>query len=88
MGIDTSSGLKAVDAPPLQSLNIPARLADTPSGEPKYAVKIKNAVGDEVSVADPNATRAAVALMNIHAVAGGAACHLSLIHISEPTRPY
>ena len=75
MGIDTSSGLKAVDAPPLQSLNIPARLADTPSGAPKYAVKIKNAVGDELSVADPNATRAAVALMNIHAVAGGAACH-------------
>ena len=75
MGIDTSSGLKAVDAPPLQSLNIPTRLADTPSGEPKYSVKIKNAVGDEVSVADPNATRAAVALMNIHAVAGGAACH-------------
>ena len=75
MGIDTSSGLKAVDAPPLQSLKIPARLADTPSGEPKYSVKIKNAVGDEVSVADPNATRAAVALMNIHAVAGGAACH-------------
>ena len=75
MGADTSSGVQAVDTPPLKSLAIPARLADSPAGPPKYAVTVKNAAGDEVAVADPNATRAAVALMNIHAGTGGAACH-------------
>ncbi len=75
MGADTSSGVQAVDAPPLKPLAIPARLADTPAGPPKYAVMVKDAAGAEVAVADPNATRAAVALMNIHAVTGGAACH-------------
>ncbi|MBL69209.1 MAG: transketolase [Verrucomicrobiales bacterium] len=75
MGADTSSGVQAVDAPPLKPLAIPARLADTPAGPPKYAVTVKDAAGAEVAVADPNATRAAVALMNIHAVTGGAACH-------------
>ena len=64
-----------VDAPPLKPLNIPSRLADTPDRLPKYTVTVKNAVGADVAVADPNATRAAVALMNIHAVTGGAACH-------------
>jgi len=75
MGADTSSGVQAVDTPPLKSLAIPARLADSPAGSPKYAVTVKNSAGNDVAVADPNATRAAVALMNIHAVTGGAACH-------------
>ena len=75
MGADTSSGVQVVDTPPLKSLAIPARLASSPAGPPKYAVTVKNAAGDDVAVADPNATRAAVALMNIHAVTGGAACH-------------
>ena len=75
MGADTSSGVRAVDVPPLKSLAIPTRLADTPAGSPKYAVTVKNSAGNDVAVADPNATRAAVALMNIHAVTGGAACH-------------
>ena len=75
MGSDTSLGGAAVDAPPLQLLNIPSRLADTPGSSPKYAVTVKNADGRDVEAADPNATRAAVALMNIHAVTGGAACH-------------
>ena len=74
MGSDTSLGGAAVDAPPLQLLNIPSRLADTPGSSPKYAVTVKNAEGSDVEAADPNATRAAVALMNIHAVTGGAAC--------------
>ena len=50
-------------------------MADTPAQGPKYAVSVNNAGGEAVTVADPNATRAAVALMNIHAVTGGAACH-------------
>ena len=75
MGADTSSGVQAVDAPPLKPIAIPARLADTPAGEPKYSVSVKDSAGKNVTVADPNATRAAVALMDIHAVVGGAACH-------------
>ena len=75
MGADTSSGVQAVDAPPLKPIAIPARLADTPAGEPKYSVSVKNSAGENITVADPNATRAAVALMDIHAVVGGAACH-------------
>ena len=75
MGADTSSGVQAVDAPPLKPIAIPARLADTPADEPKYSVSVKNSAGEDVTVADPNATRAAVALMDIHAVVGGAACH-------------
>jgi transketolase len=75
MGADTSSGVQAVDAPPLRPIAIPVRLADTPAGEPKYSVSVKNSAGEDITVADPNATRAAVALMDIHAVVGGAACH-------------
>ena len=74
MGADNSQ-VDAVAAPPLKPIAIPARLADTPAQGPKYAVSVNNAGGETVTVADPNATRAAVALMNIHAVTGGAACH-------------
>ena len=74
MGADNSP-MDAVAAPPLKPIAIPARLADTPAQGPKYAVSVNNAGGETVAVADPNATRAAVALMNIHAVTGGAACH-------------
>src|SRR6185369_16512097 len=41
----------------------------------KYSVKIKNAAGQDVVLGDPRATRALVALMDVHAVNGGAACH-------------
>ena len=74
MGADNSP-VDAVQAPPLKPIAIPSRLADTPSGDPKYSVTLNNAEGEPVTVADPNATRAAVALMNVHAVEGGAACH-------------
>lgn len=74
MGADNSP-VDAVTAPTLKPIAIPARLAGTPTKGPKYAVNVNNADGEAVTVADPNATRAAVALMNIHAVTGGAACH-------------
>ena len=74
MGADNSP-VDVVAAPPLKPIAIPARLADTPAQVPKYAVSVNNAGGEAVTVADPTATRAAVALMNIHAVPGGAACH-------------
>jgi transketolase len=73
MGADSSVAQK-VEAPPLKPFDGKSKLAGTP-GQPKFSVKIKNAEGQEVTVADPRATRALVALMDVHAVIGGAACH-------------
>ena len=56
-------------------LNIPQKLAPTPDQDLKYKVQVKNKSGTEDTLADPNVTRALVALMNQHAVIGGAACH-------------
>jgi transketolase len=64
-----------LEAKPLKPLNVKSRLASTPKGTPKYSVIVRNKQGKEVVVADPNATRALVALMDMHAVNGGAACH-------------
>ncbi|MBI3414165.1 MAG: transketolase [Verrucomicrobia bacterium] len=72
---EDKSVVKAVEAPPLTPLKIKSKLAPTPARPPKYALKVKNAQGAEVTLADPRATRALVALMDVHAVNGGAACH-------------
>lgn len=74
MAADNSVVAK-VELPPLAPLALKSRLAPTPAHPPKYAVKVKNLAGEEVVVADPRATRALVALMDVHAVVGGAACH-------------
>jgi transketolase len=74
MAADTSV-VAQVQAPPLAPLNLKSRLASTPKAAPKYSVKVKNTAGAEVILADPRATRALVALMDVHAVVGGAACH-------------
>ncbi|HON07317.1 MAG TPA: transketolase C-terminal domain-containing protein [Verrucomicrobiota bacterium] len=74
MGSD-SGIVKTVEVPPLKPLNVKVKLAGTPTRLPKYSVKVKNLAGEEVILADPQATRALVALMNMHAVNGGAACH-------------
>jgi len=74
MAADNSVVAK-VEVPPLKALALKSRLAGTPANPPKYAVKVKNLAGAEVVVADPQATRALVALMDVHAVVGGAACH-------------
>jgi len=100
MGADASP-VATVDAPVCQPLEIKSRLADTPVGDPKYVVEIKNKAGETVKVADPRATRATVACMNVHAVNGGAACHwggpaalaevnaaLHAIMFSEKGRPW
>jgi transketolase len=73
MGADTSVAQK-VEAPPLKPFAVKSKLAPTP-GQPKYSLKLKNLEGREVIAADPKATRALVALMDVHAVVGGAACH-------------
>jgi transketolase len=72
---ENKSIVKLVEAPPLTPLNIPPKLAPTPKGPPKYSVKVKNAKGEDVVLGDPNTTRAIVALMDMEAVNGGAACH-------------
>ena len=74
MAADTSP-VQQLEAPPLAPLNFKSKLAPTPTAKPKYSRTIKNAAGQDVIVADPNATRALVALMDVHAVIGGAACH-------------
>jgi transketolase len=74
MAVDTSVA-QQVDAPPLTPLDLKPRLAPTPAAVPRYAVTIRNGQDEEVVVADPRATRALVALMDVHAVNGGAACH-------------
>ncbi len=93
--------VQTVEAPPLRPLNIPNRLAPTPKQGPKYPVKVRNLAGQEVVLADPVMTRALVALMDTHAVIGGAACHwggpaalaeiMSSIHgvmFAEKNRPW
>jgi transketolase len=74
MGADTTPAAK-VQAPPLQPLPLQSRLAPAPAGAPRYRVTVTDRAGREVVLADPRATRALVALMNLHAVNGGAACH-------------
>lgn len=73
MGADNSV-VQEVEAPPLKPLELNSRLAGTP-GAPKYSVTVKDTAGEDVTLADPRATRALVALMDVHAVNGGAACH-------------
>lgn len=57
-----------------QPLSIQPRLAGNPSRDPHFSVSVKGPDGP-VKVADPKATRALVALMDMNAVLGGAACH-------------
>ena len=56
-------------------LKIKNKLHGAKALEPKYKVSVKNKSGDEVVAADPKATRAMLALMDLGAVNGGAACH-------------
>ncbi len=72
---EDKSAVKVLEAPPLTVLDLKPRLAPTPSSPPKYSVRVKNNRGEEVIRGDPRATRALVALMDVHAVNGGAACH-------------
>src|ERR1051325_1676871 len=74
MAADTSP-VQQLEAPPLTPLTVKSKLAPTPTAQPKYFRTINNAAGQDVIIADPNATRCVVALMDVHAVIGGAACH-------------
>lgn len=74
MGADTTPAV-ALEAPPLTPLSIPNRLAGNPGRPPKYQVTVRNSQGSDVVLSDPNANRGLVALMDVHAVHEGAACH-------------
>lgn len=53
----------------------PVALAPTPTQKPLFSKTIKDKNGADVIAACPNAIRGLVALMDLHAVNGGAACH-------------
>jgi transketolase len=72
---EDKSIVKPVAAPPLTPLQLKSKLAPTPTQLPKFSVKVKNAQGEDVVLADPSANRALVALMDMCAVSGGAASH-------------
>jgi transketolase len=59
----------------LKPLNIKPKLLMCPTGAPVYSTKVKNSKGKDVLLADPKATRSLIALMDLAAVNGGAACH-------------
>ncbi|MCU0787135.1 MAG: hypothetical protein MUC91_02935, partial [Verrucomicrobia bacterium] len=65
MAADNSIVAKA-EAPALKPLNVKSRLASTPTGAPIHAVSVTNAAGKKVVLGDPRATRALVALMDVH----------------------
>lgn len=70
-----NSVVAQVELPPLKPQALKSRLAPTPTQPPRYATTVKNAAGATVTVGCPKATRGLVALMDVHAVNGGAACH-------------
>ncbi|MBY0515537.1 MAG: transketolase [Bacteriovoracaceae bacterium] len=59
----------------MKPLKIKNALQKAPQSQPIYSVKIKNSKNEEVTLADPRATRSMLALMDLGAVNGGAACH-------------
>ena len=73
MAADTSV-VAQVELPSLRPQILKSRLAPTP-GLPRYPAQVQDRSGKTVTLADPRATRALVALMDVHAVVGGAACH-------------
>ena len=74
MAADNSVVAK-VELPPLVPVVPRVRLAGTPTRPPTHATRVRNAAGGDVVLGCPRATRALVALMDVHAVNGGAACH-------------
>lgn len=59
----------------LKPLSIQSRLAKNPTSKPRYGVNVQLHSGEQISVADPKATRAMVACMDMNALHGGAASH-------------
>lgn len=60
---------------PVSAMNVASRLAGSEGLSPQWGTPIQRQSGESVSVADPRATRAMVALMDMEAQLGGAASH-------------
>lgn len=58
-----------------EPIQIKTKLAGNPSQEPQFKTHVKSKDGRQIPVADPQATRALVSLMDMNAVLGGAASH-------------
>lgn len=59
----------------IQPVQKKSELAPTPNRGPEFASTVRLMSGESLHVADPKATRAMVALMDMNAVMGGAASH-------------
>lgn len=59
----------------LKPLNIKSKLLPAPTSVPKYSVTVVDAKQNAIKLANPKATRSLIALMDLAAVNGGAACH-------------
>lgn len=59
----------------VQPISIKNKLHDNPTSKPLWGTDVKTKSGETLSVANPTATRGIVALMDMAAVQGGAACH-------------
>ncbi len=59
----------------LKPLNLPTKLHKAPKSKAHYEISLKDAKQKYISFADPRATRSMLALMDLAAVNGGAACH-------------
>lgn len=59
----------------IEPIHIKNKLGTTPQNSPKYWVEVSLRNGTRLKFADPRATRAMIALMDMEAVLGGAASH-------------
>jgi transketolase len=59
----------------IQAIESKNKLSTAPRVQPKYQQVVKDSSGNEVICGCPTATRGLLALMNLGAVNGGAACH-------------
>ncbi len=59
----------------IKPLDVQNLLVKAPQNQPKYHTSIKDSKGNDIICGDPKMTRALLALMNLGAVNGGAACH-------------
>lgn len=59
----------------IKPLQVKNHLAGTPKNKPHFSKKIKIKNGEELECSDPQILRGLIALMDMNAVLGGAACH-------------
>lgn len=77
MGAETTTNTIAtpISSRPLEPIPMTSKLASTPKEKPRFGVQVQLNSGEQAIFADPRATRAMVALMDMNALHGGAASH-------------